>query len=333
VSQPLSVQHPRTGPAAIVTAERPPVADAVSRQTWQLIITAIRPHQWVKNLFILTPLLFGKKLFQPAAVGHAFIAVVSFCLVCSALYIINDLVDAPEDRAHPQKRFRPIASGELTQRIAIGSAITLLALSFWTASTLGLSFSLLVLTYFCFMVGYCLSFKRTMILDCMIIAAGFVLRVVSGAVAVETEPTHWLIACAFLLALYLAFSKRRQELLMLSSEAAKHRHVLGQYSVSYLDKVNNILIGATIVCYALYTVAPETVSRFNTDKLIYGTGFVMYGLLRYLALTGTAAAGGNPSKMLLKDRPIMLTVLGWAAYNVVIIYSPALVQLWNQLKA
>jgi hypothetical protein len=152
--------------------------------------------------------------------------------------------------------------------------------------------------------------------------------VVGGAAAVGIESTHWLIGCAFLLALYLAFAKRRQELLMLSEGAAEHRPVLAQYSVSYLDQVCNILIAATVVCYALYTVAPETVARFSTDKLIYGTVFVIYGLLRYMALTRDPTKGGNPSKMLLHDWPVRLTVLGWGAYNVLVIYYDSLVGLW-----
>ncbi|MGH9901511.1 MAG: UbiA prenyltransferase family protein, partial [Pyrinomonadaceae bacterium] len=190
---------------------------------------------------------------------------------------------------------------------------------------------LLAVTYFVMTLGYCVTLKRVMILDCMIIAAGFVLRVASGAVAAGVRPTHWLIVCAFLLALYLAFAKRRQELLVLSASATSHRRVLGDYSVAYLEQVNNILIGATMVCYALYTVAPETVARFGTDKLIYGTVFVVYGLLRYMALTRNPSNGGNPSKMLVKDRPLLLTVLCWAVYNALVIYHSSLPALWQLL--
>lgn len=331
MAQEISVSNPTTA-AAIVSPEPAQVEAVRSRSVLHLLLIAMRPHQWVKNLFILTPLLFGRKLLDPFAVGHAVVAGASFCLMCSALYIINDIVDAPEDRAHPVKRLRPIASGALTVPVALATSVALLAGAFWLGSTLDLSFLLLVLTYFALMLGYCVTLKRAMILDCMIIATGFVLRVVSGAVAVEIEPTHWLIACAFLLALYLAFAKRRQELLMLSDEAVKHRLVLGKYTVSYLEQVNNILIGATIVCYALYTVAPETVARFNTDKLIYGSVFVVYGLLRYMALTRDPKAGGNPSKMLIRDKPLLLTVFGWAGYNGLIIYRDALMNLWGRLQ-
>ena len=169
-------------------------------------------------------------------------------------------------------------------------------------------------------MAYCLSMKRLMVLDCMVIASGFVLRVVGGAVAIAVVPTHWLIACAFLLALFLAFSKRRQELLTLSESATAHRKVLGQYSIAYLEQVNIILIGAAVVSYALYTVAPETIERFGTDALIYGTVFVIYGMLRYLALINNPENGGNPSKMLLQDRPLWITVVAWSFYNVAVIY-------------
>ena len=332
MSQEVSIPNPNTRAVAIVPGEQVQVEAVKSRKVLHLLLIAMRPHQWIKNLFILTPLLFGKKLLDPFAAGHALLAFASFCLMCSALYIINDIIDAPEDRAHPDKRFRPIASGALTIPVALGASLALSAIAFWIASTIGGGFFLLALTYFGLTLGYCVRFKQAMILDCMIIATGFVLRVVSGAVAVDIEPTHWLIACAFLLALYLAFAKRRQELLMLSAEAGKHRNVLDKYTVGYLDQVNNILIGATIVCYALYTVAPDTVARFHTDKLIYGSVFVIYGLLRYIALTRDPSNGGNPSKMLTKDKPLMLTVLGWATYNAVIIYSPSILEMYNRLK-
>jgi 4-hydroxybenzoate polyprenyltransferase len=285
----------------------------------------MRPHQWVKNLFVLTPLLFGQKLGELGAIGQALLACVSFCLISSSLYILNDMIDAAADRAHPEKRHRPIASGALPRSIAgIGAGVVLLA-AICLASTLGLQFFILLGVYYGLMLGYCMYFKRSMILDCIVIAAGFVLRVVSGAVAIAVTPTHWLIACAFFLALYLAFAKRRQELLVLSDSASQHRAVLGQYTVSYLEQVKNILTSATIVCYALYTVAPETIERFGTEQLIYGTVFVLYGLLRHIAITQNSTNGGDPSKLLVSDMPLLLTVLGWAMYNILIIY-------WKQLR-
>ena len=237
-------------------------------------------------------------------------------------------MDAEEDRKHPEKRFRPISSGQLSVPVALGFAGFLVVAAFWMAAFVGLQFFLVAALYFVLTTAYCLALKRMMILDGMTIAAGFVLRVVGGAMAVGVMPTHWLIVCAFLLALFLAFTKRRQELLTLTDHAAEHREVLNEYSIEYLEKVNNILISAAIVCYALYTVAPETVERFGTNALIYGTIFVIYGMLRYLALIKNPANGGNPSRMFLHDKPLFLTVAGWTIYNAAVIYHISVKELW-----
>lgn len=296
------------------------------------LLVSMRPHQWVKNLFVLAPLLFGQRLGDPHAVGQALLACAVFCLIASALYIVNDIADAENDRAHPEKRLRPIASGVLAPSLAMMGAGLLLLTAFWIAAVIGWEFLALAITYAALTFGYCLALKHIVILDGMTIATGFVLRVVGGAVAVQVQPTHWLIVCAFLLALYLAFAKRRQELLMLAGAAHQHRQVLGEYAVGYLEQVNNILVGATIVCYTLYTVAPETVAHFGTDKLIYGTVFVVYGLLRYMALTHKSAHGGNPSKVLVGDKPLLLAMLGWAIYNTLVIYRGAVMALWGRLQ-
>ena len=296
-----------------------------------MLIAAMRPHQWVKNLFIFAPLLFGRKLAELPAVGRAGAAFCVFCLLASALYIFNDWLDADEDRAHPEKRFRPISSGELSASAALMFAAALAASAFLIAVWVGTGLTAVAGFYFVLILAYCLSLKRFIVLDCIVIAVGFVLRVVGGAEAVNVVPTHWLIACAFLLALFLAFSKRRQELLTLSSNAAEHRKVLGQYSVAFLEQANIIVIGAAVVSYALYTVAPETVERFGSDALIYGTVLVIYGMLRYLALISDSNKGDNPSKLLLTDRPLLITVFAWSAYNVVIIYRTMFSEFWHLL--
>jgi 4-hydroxybenzoate polyprenyltransferase len=315
----------------VIFSEKQPALILEKRGLARLLLAVMRPHQWTKNLFIFAPLLFGRKLTDPAAIGQSLIAFAVFCCLASALYIFNDWMDADEDRAHPEKRNRPLSSGELPVPLALFAAAVLFAAALAMATTLGLKFFLVAAFYFVLTLSYCLTLKRMMVLDCMTIAAGFVLRVVGGAVAVGVMPTHWLIVCAFLLALFLAFTKRRQELLTLNAQAAEHRSVLGLYSVEYLEKVNGILIGAAIVCYALYTVAPETIERFKTDALIYGTAFVIYGMFRYLALIKDAANGGNPSKMLLRDKPLLLTVAGWAIYNAAVIYQAQLKDFWSSL--
>lgn len=291
----------------------------------------MRPHQWTKNLFIFAPLLFGRKLTDSAAIFQSLLAFAVFCCLASALYIFNDWIDADEDRAHPEKRLRPISSGALSASLALLAAAVLIFSGIAVAALIGVEFFSVAAAYFVLTIAYCLFLKKIIVLDCMTIAAGFVLRVVGGAVAVAVMPTHWLVVCAFLLALFLAFTKRRQEILILSENAAEHREVLNEYSVGYIEQINNILIGAAIVCYALYTVAPETVERFGTDRLIYGTGFVIYGMFRYLALIKNPANGGNPTKMLLRDKPLALAVAGWAIYNAAIIYQFSLKEFWQFL--
>ncbi|HKZ01122.1 MAG TPA: decaprenyl-phosphate phosphoribosyltransferase, partial [Pyrinomonadaceae bacterium] len=270
--------------APFVVYKGPSVDALKGTATLRLLLTSMRPHQWAKNLFVFAPLLFGMKLGEPGFVLRALAATLSFCLLSSGMYLVNDIVDAEADRAHPEKRMRPIPSGALSKSLALLTTLLLLTSAFVIGSALGVTFLLLETAYCAVTLGYCLTFKQAIVLDGMLIATGFVLRVVGGAVAVNVEASHWLIVCAFLLALFLAFSKRRQELLILSTDAEQHRSVLGQYTVGYLDRANNILLAATIVCYALYTVAPETIQKFGTDKLIYGSAFVIYGLLRYLAL-------------------------------------------------
>lgn len=291
------------------------------------LLTTMRPHQWTKNLFVLTPLLFGGKLTDIAAVANAAIALASFCLLSSAVYIFNDWYDAEEDRAHPEKRLRPISSGVLPSGIALTAAAFLVIAGLALGFVVGTKVAAIGFLYSCLMAAYCLGIKRAIILDAMTISAGFVLRVVAGAAAIAVSASHWLIACTFLLALFLAFAKRRQELLSLANAAPEHRVVLSLYSSHYLEGVINIVIGAAIVCYALYTVAPETVEKFGSDNLVYGTVFVIYGMLRYLALINDPTKGGNPSKVLLTDIPLMLTLIAWAIYNILVIYKNPAVEL------
>lgn len=309
--------------SATLPNDATPVA-ASKNNKLRLLIRAMRPYQWSKNLFVLTPLLFAKKVLDPHALEYSLIAFIVFCFLASGLYIFNDWLDIEEDRAHPLKRDRPLSSGALPVSIALAFSAILVFVALGLASFLSHQFLFIATVYFGLTLLYCLTLKRFIILDCLTIASGFVLRVVGGAVAISVEATHWLIACAFLLALFLAFSKRRQELLTLSNKAVGHRKVLGEYSVSFLERANIIVIGATIVSYALYTVAPETTVKFQTNALIYGTVFVIYGLLRYLALIDQSENGGDPSKMLLRDRPLLITVALWAVYNAAIVYHTVL---------
>lgn len=294
------------------------------------IVRSLRPRQWVKNLFVLSPLLFGGRLIDAEAVAAAVAATVCFCLLSGALYLVNDVVDAPLDRRHPTKRLRPVAAGALPVAAALAGAAVTGAGASALAVALGRDFALVAAMYAGLSLAYSLALKRVVILDVMVIAAGFVLRVLGGAVAVEVAPSHWLIACAFLLALYLGFSKRRQELARSSEDAAAQRQVLAAYSVRMVEQINLVLLAATLVSYLLYTVSPETVARFGTEALLYGAVFVLYGLLRYLFLTQSPANGESPGELLIQDIPLLLCVLGWAVYNAAVIYRDALGSLLSR---
>ena len=297
---------------------------ALNKSKLRLLVEAMRPYQWSKNLFVIAPLLFAKKITDPEAIGYAVLAFTVFCMLASGLYIFNDWLDIEEDRSHPEKRHRPLSSGLLSVRLGLITSAIFVMGALALGSLIGTRFLLVAAMYLGLTFTYGIALKRLIILDCIAIASGFVLRVVGGAVAISVPPTHWVIACAFLLALFLAFSKRRQELLTLSVHAVEHRKVLGEYTVVFLEQVNVIVIGAAIVSYALYTVAPETTQKFGTDALIYGTVFVIYGLLRYLSLMNHPEYGGDPSKMLIHDRPLLVTVVAWAAYNAIVVYQSAL---------
>jgi len=296
----------------------------INKSRLRLLIEAMRPYQWSKNLFVLAPILFAKKIMDPEALGYSLMAFAVFCLLAGGLYIFNDWLDIEEDRAHPVKCKRALSSGLVPVPFALTFFVFLVVAALGLASLVSFKFLLVAILYFALTLAYCVALKRVMILDCIAIASGFVLRVVGGAVAISVEATHWLIACAFLLALFLAFAKRRQELISLANNAAEHRSVLGEYSATFLQHANIIVIGAAIVSYALYTVAPETTARFHTTALIYGTVFVIYGLLRYLSLIDQPENGGDPSKMLVRDRPLLITVMAWAVYNAIVIYHTAL---------
>ncbi len=283
-------------------------------------LALLRPQQWIKNVFVLAPLLFGGRLIRPPAVLDALIACFSFCLVSSAVYIVNDWFDRDIDRHHPEKRSRPIPAGQVSGRAALSLAACLLAAGLLLASLTTPVVVMMEAGYFGLNVLYSLVLKRIVILDVLSVAAGFVMRVLAGASAVSVEPSHWLILCTFLLALFLGFSKRGQELSLLDADSVHHRRVLAWYSPELIAQLNVIVCAAAIVCYALYTVAPDTLARSGSDRLVYSVVFVVYGLFRYLVLVHKRREGGNPAALLLRDRPLLVCVVLWAAYCCSIIY-------------
>ncbi len=289
---------------------------AVLSPAWE----ALRSKQWIKNFFVLTPLLFAKELQHPDQVLRGFAAFAIFCGLSSAGYVFNDLLDVEQDRQHPLKALRPIPSGRLPVPIAIGMAVVLASAGMIGAMMIGLRFGLLAGAYLIVTLAYSLRLKHLVVLDVMVIAIGFVMRVGGGALAIHVQASHWLLLCTLLLALFLGFSKRRHELILLNEGSTQHRPVLEHYSPELLNQMNSIVMGATIVCYAIYTVSDETIRKFGTGNLIFSVPFVIYGLLRYLYLANIQDGGGSPTETLLADRPLVASVLLWAAFCGAVIY-------------
>lgn len=272
-------------------------------------VVAMRPRQWSKNLLLFAGLLFAEKLGDTTRVWLNILAFLSFCLISGAVYIYNDLRDVEEDRLHPQKRLRPIASGNLPETVAgwwmAGAMLAGLLLAFWIRP----AFGWLAVLYVTLSLAYSLGGKHIVILDVFLIAAGFVLRALAGAVAIQVDISGWLLACTTLLSLFLGFCKRRQEIITLGDDAANHRATLGEYDIGLLDQFIAIVSSATIITYALYTIQSATAAQHQNLK--YTIPLVMYGIFRYLYLVHRKDLGGAPEQVLLEDRWIQATILLW----------------------
>lgn len=286
------------------------------------LLLSLRPAQWTKNLVVFAGLLFGQQLFEPRAVALAVGAFAVFCGLSGAVYLVNDVMDREADRLHPRKRLRPVASGALPVGTAIGAAITLVTVSLAGAWLIGRGVFGLALAYVVLLTIYSGPLKRAVILDVLTIAMGFVLRAAAGALAIGVPISHWLLVCTILLALFLALAKRRQELTSLAGTASSHRASLRHYSPALLDQMIAIVTAATLMGYALYTVSPDTVAKFGTDRLLWTFPFPLYGIFRYLYLVHQREGGGSPAEMLLEDRPLLVCVVLWALAVVAIIYGP-----------
>lgn len=281
----------------------------------------LRPSQWPKNAFVLAPLLFARAVTEPGQALRALLAFGLFCLAASAVYAANDVIDAPRDRLHPRKKSRPVASGAVPPAAAIVLSLVLAFAALAGGWLLEPGLALVLGAYLLLNLLYTLKLKNVVILDALSIAISFVLRVLAGAAAIRVTASHWLLLCTLLLALYLAFAKRRAELRLLAGSAEEHRATLKGYTPDLLDRFDSILLGATVVAYALYTVAPETIAKFGSDRLIYGLPFVIYGLFRYLLLVEKGGDAGDPGALALKDPPLVACVVLWVVFNAFAIYA------------
>lgn len=285
------------------------------------LLQSLRPAQWAKNLFVLAPLVFGERLLDTEVSARAFVAVLAFCLASSSVYLINDLRDREEDRRHPLKRLRPLAAGTLSVSAAAAAVALLAAVAAGAAAWLGSGFALILGAYLLLNLLYTFQFKHMVILDVMSISFGFVLRVEAGAEATGIEVSRWLFLCTIFLALFLAFSKRRHEITLLAGKAAGQRPVLDHYSPAFLDQMINVVTASSVVSYALYAVAPETVAKYGTQDLVWTIPLVLYGIFRYLYLMYQRPGERNPTEAILRDAPFLINILLWGLAVVWIVYG------------
>lgn len=288
---------------------------------WADWVRLLRPHQWVKNLFVVAPLLFSGRLAEGAELARAGLAFVVFCALASGVYAWNDVADRVGDRAHPVKRRRPVAAGRIAPAAALAMGTSLWLLGLTGAWLLGPRVALFALLYLGLNLAYSFALKRVVLLDVFCLAAFFLLRLLAGSAAVMVAPSIWLLLCGGLLALYLGFAKRRHELLLLEGGSADHRAVLTEYSPAFLDQMSVVLLSVTLVAYLMYTVSPERVAEVG-HRLTYSTVFVLYGVFRYLYLVHQRQ-GGSPTEALLTDRALLLDVILWVGYCGWVIYRPA----------
>jgi 4-hydroxybenzoate polyprenyltransferase len=282
----------------------------------------VRPEQWTKNLFVFAGVLFGGQLHDPASVIAALETFAIFCGLSGAVYLCNDVADRDTDRAHPLKQHRPLASGELTPATALVVAGLLFGVSLGVAALMSRTLAVTSVAYAVLLTLYSAVLKHIVIVDVLTIAAGFVLRAVAGAVAVQVPISEWLLVCTTLLALFLALSKRRHEITLLTDSASGHRPILQEYTPYLLDQMIGVVTASTLVAYCFYAISPDTAVRLGTTRLGVTIPFVLYGIFRYLYLVHLKREGGSPSDLLLSDRPLLVCAGLWSLSVMLLLYSP-----------
>ncbi len=285
------------------------------------LLRSLRPTQWVKNSFVLAPLAFGQKLGDPAATGHALLALAAFCAASSAVYLANDIRDRERDGRHPLKRQRPIASGALAVSTAAAAATGLAVLGLAGGLLLNPRFVAVLAGYLGLNLLYTFWLKQVVIVDVMVVSLGFVLRVLGGSEAIAIPASNWLLLATIFVSLFLAFSKRRHELMLLNDDAAGQRGVLSHYSVQFLDQMINVVTASTVLAYTLYAIDSETVAKFGTQGLVYTIPLVLFGVFRYLYLIYQRPENRNPTEAILSDPPFLANLLLWGAAVIWIVYG------------
>ncbi len=283
------------------------------------VIRALRPLQWTKNLLVFAALIFTRSVFELGPLVQSLMAFIALCAVSSAMYLVNDVLDAEQDRVHPTKRFRPIASGELQPALAIQLAGVLILAGLGAAFVVRPELAGIVLAYVLVMAGYNAGLKHYVILDVIIISLGFVIRAAAGAVAISVPISPWLYICTLMLALLVGFGKRRHELMTLQEIAGAHRQNLESYSIGMLDQVIGVSAAATILAYSVYTFEAPTLPQNHAMMLTIP--IVIYAVLRYLYLLYIRKLGGSPEVLLVRDRPLLASLLLWVGSSIAILYA------------
>ena len=283
------------------------------------LLRLMRAHQWVKNTFVFTGLLFGHAWHDPQLVIQVVIAFVSFCLVSSAIYTINDIVDLEQDRNHPKKCKRPLAAGLVSISAAVILAVLLGLLGLVLAYAASPTVLIILFGYALMNIAYSLWLKHVVILDVFIIATGFMLRILAGTLGVGIPPSQWLLLCGLMVTLFLGFTKRRAEIIALTEDKISHRKVLEHYSPVLLDKMIGITAAGLIMSYSLYTMNADTIRIHGTANLIYTVPFVMYGVFRYVYLLHHQSRGGDPSHDLMRDPHLFVVVGAWLITTILLI--------------
>ena len=291
-----------------------------SRSRAASLLALARPHQWVKNGLVLAALIFSHRLFVAHDAFLAAVAFVAFCALSSFAYVINDISDRETDRLHPEKCNRPLARGDLSVGEAMGFATILGAIAFILSAALGRAFLGIALLYIGLQFAYSLWAKQFVVVDVIAVSIGFVLRAFAGGVAIDAEVSPWLAFITFVLALLLVLGRRRHELTAMGDGASAHRITLSHYSIRLIDQMIAIVAGATLVSYMIYTASAEVEAKLGTRHLYLTVPFVAFGILRYLYLIDERNEGGDPARLLTRDKPLLLAVILWIVADVILLY-------------
>jgi 4-hydroxybenzoate polyprenyltransferase len=294
------------------------------------LLRLLRPVHWIKNVFVFAALIFSRQLMGPLEEALADVAKVigafgCFCLAASAMYVLNDIVDRHTDSIHPERRSRPIAAGRVTVSTALGLAVACAALSLAGALALSPALAMIVVEYMGLTILYSVALKRVMIVDCILIAAGFVLRAAAGAVVIGVSISPWLMICTFALCLFLAFSKRRGEIAQLQENSEAFRKTLGEYTPELLAHMLDVTSVLAVTCFLLYATDDRTKQLFGTDNLVYTAPLVLYCICRFSALTQKGVYS-DPVRLILHDRPFQIGMLLWVLLCIGIVYGNGMSQ-------